>query len=61
MTATRSLCLKLEFRSDGERIAGRLRDEHGVDWAFSSWLGLLTLIERALKGGSSTADMRGTP
>jgi hypothetical protein len=46
MTTTCSLHLSLELRADGERVAGRLRDQHGNDWPFSSWLGLLTLIER---------------
>jgi hypothetical protein len=41
-----SMCLKLELRSDGKRIAGRIRDHNGKDWRFSSWLGFLTLIER---------------
>lgn len=43
---TCSLCLSLELQSDGERIAGRLRDSDGNEWPFSSWLGLLTVIER---------------
>ena len=53
MTATRSLSLSLELHSEGERIAGLLRDEHGNDWPFSSWLGLLTLIERLRLRASS--------
>jgi hypothetical protein len=53
MTTTCSLRLSLELHSDGERIAGRLRDQHGNDWPFSSWLGLLTLIER-LRGSTSS-------
>lgn len=31
MTATRSLCLSLELTANGERIAGRLADQHGSD------------------------------
>jgi hypothetical protein len=50
MTTTRSFCLLLELQSDGAQIAGRLRDEYGVDWPFSTWLGLLTLIERLRTG-----------
>ncbi len=52
MTTTRSLRLSLELRSDGQGIAGRLRDQQGNDWPFSSWLGLLTLIERLRAGAS---------
>ena len=49
-----SVCLSLELRSDGERIAGRLRDQQGNDWQFASWLRLLTLIERLRAGPSSS-------
>jgi hypothetical protein len=45
MTA-RSLCLSLELDFEGERVTGWLADEQGNDWAFSSWLDLLTLIDR---------------
>jgi hypothetical protein len=61
MTAMCSLCLSLELHSDGERIAGRLRDQHGNDWPFSSWLGLLTLIERLRLGASSPMDQPKSP
>jgi hypothetical protein len=47
----RSLCLSLELDFDDERVSGWLADEHGNDWAFSSWLDLLTLIERVLAAG----------
>jgi hypothetical protein len=50
------LRFSLEFHSDGERIAGRLRDQHGNDWPFSSWLGLLTLIERLRASTSSPTN-----
>jgi hypothetical protein len=56
MTTTRSMCLTLELRSDGERIAGRLRDRHGNEWPFSSWLGLLTLIERLRASAPSSTE-----
>ena len=63
MTTTQPFCIWLEPQSDGERIAGRLRDQHGNDWPFSSWLGLLTLIERmrgsapSVKSESSRREM----
>jgi hypothetical protein len=46
MTATRSLCLSLELDFEDERVTGWLADDQGNDWAFSSWLDLLTAIER---------------
>ena len=48
MNTTRSLCLSLELDFEGERVTGWLADEQGNDWAFSCWLDLLTVIERAL-------------
>ena len=54
MTATRALHLSLELHSAGERIAGRLRDRQGNDWPLSSWVGLLTLIERLRASASSS-------
>jgi hypothetical protein len=56
MSAARSLCLSLELEFDDERVAGRLEDEQGNDWRFSSWLDLLTLIERMPAGASSPGD-----
>jgi hypothetical protein len=53
MSAARCLCLSLELEFDDERVAGRLEDEQGNDWRFSSWLDLLTLIERMPAGASS--------
>jgi hypothetical protein len=53
MSAARSLCLSLELEFDDERIAGRLEDQQGNGWRFSSWLDLLTLIERMPAGASS--------
>ena len=41
-----TLRLSLELQSDGAQINGRLRDEHGNVWPFTSWLVLLTIIER---------------
>ncbi len=32
---------------DEDRISGRLRDERGDEHGFSSWLGLLSLLEAA--------------
>ena len=43
---TRPLSLMLELDFEGERVTGRLADEHGNDWGFSCWLDLLTLIEQ---------------
>jgi hypothetical protein len=53
---TGSLSLSLELHSDGERIAGRLGDQQGNDWPFSSWLGLLTLIERLRASAPSPTE-----
>jgi hypothetical protein len=55
MTATSSLCLSIELDFEGERVTGWLADEQGNDWAFSSWLDLLALIERVLAGTRSEA------
>jgi hypothetical protein len=49
MTA-RSVCLSLEINFEGERVTGLLADEKGNDWAFSSWLDLLSVIDRVLAG-----------
>jgi hypothetical protein len=54
MTTTCSLRLSVELQADGERIAGLLRDQHGNDWPFSSWLGLLILVERLRARASSS-------
>jgi hypothetical protein len=40
-----SLWLTLAPAADENRIAGRLRDERGAEHGFSSWLGLLSLLE----------------
>jgi hypothetical protein len=53
MTRTRSVCLSLELDFEGERVTGWLADEQGNDWAFSSWLDLLSVIERVLGGARS--------
>jgi hypothetical protein len=57
MSAARSLTLSLELEFDDKRVAGRLEDEQGHDWRFSSWLDLLTLIERMPAGGLSPDDV----
>ena len=46
MADSRSLSLTMA-PADGSRISGRLRDEHGAEHRFSSWLGLLSLLEAA--------------
>lgn len=56
MTTTPSVWFWLELHSDGERIDGRLRDQRGNDWPFSSWLGLLTLIEQLRASTSSVTN-----
>ena len=55
MSAPRSLCLSFELDFEGERVTGWLADEQGNDWAFSSWLELLTLIERLIAGARRSA------
>jgi hypothetical protein len=52
---TRALCLSLDLDFEGDRVTGRLADEHGNDWAFSCWLDLLMLIERVLAGTRTPA------
>ena len=44
---TGRLTLQLDPRSDGEGIAGRLRDGTGEEHHFTGWLGLLSLLEEA--------------
>jgi hypothetical protein len=56
MTMTRSLCLSLELDCEGERVTGWLADEHGNGWAFSSWLDLLSVIDRMLAGMAATTN-----
>ena len=49
MTTTgAAVSLSLELDLEGERVTGRLADDEGNDWAVSSWLDLLTAIERVL-------------
>ena len=45
----KEVSLRLAFATDsGEhRVAGRLRDEHGEEHSFSTWVGLLSLLEAA--------------
>lgn len=38
--------LQVEFEPVADQITGQVRDEQGNGWPFSSWLDLLTLIER---------------
>ena len=42
-----SLRLVIAPVADDDRIAGRLEDEHGREHPFSSWLGLLSLLDAA--------------
>jgi hypothetical protein len=55
--SARSLCLSLELKFDDKRVVGRLEDEQGNDWRFSSWLDLLTLIER-MPADPSSGDLK---
>jgi hypothetical protein len=57
MSAARSLNLSLELEFDDKRVAGRLEDEQGNDWRFSSWLDLLALIERMPADGPTRDDL----
>jgi hypothetical protein len=61
MTATSSLCLSIEFDFEGERVTGWLADEQGNDWAFSSWLDLLSVIDRVLASTGSLAATTNAP
>ena len=47
MASPLSLRLVLAPEADGDRIAGQLQDEHGHEHSFSSWLGLLSLLDAA--------------
>jgi hypothetical protein len=47
MTTNRPLTLRLEPHADSQLIAGWLCDEGGYEHYFSTWLGLLTLLEQA--------------
>ena len=53
MTTHSSLRLALHPGPDESRIAGRLYDERGERHDFSSWLGLLPLLENARLRASS--------
>ena len=46
--------LSFSAQPDSRHVAGRLRDEQGAEHAFSSWLGLLSLLQaaRARSSGS---------
>jgi len=61
MSTTRTVCVSLELEFDDGRLTGRLEDEKGEDWRFSSWLDLLTLIERMPEGASSPDDLTRNP
>jgi hypothetical protein len=59
MRTTHSLCLSIELDFEGKRVTGWLADEDGNDWAFASWLDLLSLIDRMLAGTGSPATTAG--
>jgi hypothetical protein len=42
-----SLRLTFSSQADPSRIVGRLHDEQGAEHSFSSWLGLLSLLQAA--------------
>jgi hypothetical protein len=50
------LRLSLDADLRGNRIAGRLYDERGDEHPFSSWLGLLTVLESARRGAGAAVD-----
>jgi hypothetical protein len=52
-----SLTLTLALAADDDRISGRLRDERGDEHGFSSWLGLVSLLEAVR---ARTAPQSGT-
>ena len=57
MTTTPSLRLVLEPTPEVGRIAGSLYDQRGERHAFTSWLGLLTVLEDArIRANSSTPE-----
>ena len=59
MVDARPLQLTLALVVDEDRISGRLRDERGDEHRFSSWLGLLTLLEATRQQvGESQHDSR---
>jgi hypothetical protein len=51
--------LTLTLAINEERISGRLRDERGHEYGFSSWLGLVSVLEAAHAGtAAAPADSR---
>jgi hypothetical protein len=53
MADSRSFSLDMA-PADGSRVSGRLLDEHGAEHRFSSWLGLLSLLEAERVRGPAT-------
>jgi hypothetical protein len=60
MTVDRPLRLCLERGSADDRMVGRLYDELGAEHSFSSWLGLLALLEDARVRASSPSKTTNT-
>jgi hypothetical protein len=60
MSADASLRLILSTGADPNRVAGQLRDEQGQEHSFSSWLGLLSLLEAA-RARASVTTTKATP
>jgi hypothetical protein len=57
-----SLRLVLAPLADEGRIAGRLRDERGQEHLFSSWVGLLSLLDAArLRAGRAAQAPSASP
>jgi hypothetical protein len=55
----RSVWLALELQARDARMSGAVYDEAGGEYAFDSWLGLLTLLEAArLRAGLAEAAGR---
>jgi hypothetical protein len=52
-----SLRVTFSTQAESSRIVGRLHDEQGAEHSFSSWLGLLSLLQAASeRAGSSPAS-----
>ena len=52
-----SVRLTFSTQADPSRIVGRLHDEQGAEHSFSSWLGLLSLLQAASeRAGSAPAS-----
>jgi hypothetical protein len=53
--APHKLTVTLELDATSTPIRGVARDEHGAQRPFTGWVGLATVLERALELGASAA------